>query len=232
MKQSFVFLAFFLICLAVFAQDCVVEPALLKGTYAGDCKKGRASGKGKASGTDTYEGDFKSGKPEGRGVYSWPNGNVFTGQFIGGMKEGKGKLTYKRENAKDSIIEGYWKKDQYIGEYEHPYTIIHKSKAVTDVEIEYRQDAFNKITFYITNTSGGAQLADGKELPKIKVDEIQAIKGNFGRISFNETHVKKTETVIDDIGFPFRFKAIMGNEEIELEFRQTGSYIINLRIND
>jgi len=33
----------------------------IKGTYTGDCKKGKASGKGKAIGTDTYKGDFKTG---------------------------------------------------------------------------------------------------------------------------------------------------------------------------
>ncbi len=232
MKPTSLFLAFFFICSYVFAQDCTVESALLKGTYSGDCKKGKANGKGKAMGTDTYEGDFKSGKPDGSGTYSWANGNFFTGQFVNGMKEGKGKLIYKRPNEKDSSVEGFWKKDQYVGKYEHPYSIIHKSKAVTEVEIEYRKDGYNKISFYITNTSGGAQLADGKELPKIKVDEIQAIKGSFGRMSLIETHVKRTETVIEDISFPFRFKAIMGNEDVELEFREAGSYIINLRIND
>src|SRR5688572_10083425 len=127
MKHTPFFLAFFFVCSYVYAQDCTVESELLKGTYSGECKKGKANGKGKATGIDSYEGDFRSGKPDGKGTYSWANGNLFVGQFAGGMKEGKGKLIYKRTNAKDSSVEGFWKKDQYVGRYEHPYSIIHKS---------------------------------------------------------------------------------------------------------
>jgi hypothetical protein len=214
------------------AQDCSVDKAEIKGTYSGDCKKGKANGKGKAAGTDTYEGDFRAGLPEGNGTYKWSNGNEYTGEFAKGLKEGKGTLVYKKPSGGDSIIKGFWKKDIYIGKNEHPYRIINKSKLITDVEVEYKTDPNNKITFFITNTSGGASLVDGGELPKLKVDEIQAITGAYGRLYVNDNHAKKTESIIEEVRFPIRFKAVIGTEEFEIEFFEKGTYIINMRIND
>jgi hypothetical protein len=214
------------------AQDCSVEKAELKGKYTGDCKKGKASGKGKAIGTDTYEGDFLAGYPDGNGTYRWTNGSEYTGEFSKGLKQGKGKLLYKLAPGKDSLIEGYWKKDVYVGKNENPYKIIHKSKLVNDVEIEHKKDGFNKITFFITNTSGGASYIDGSEMPRIKVDEVRAMVGAYGRLFVNDNHSKKTESIIEEVRFPFRVKAIMSGEEIELEFFEPGSYILNIRIND
>jgi hypothetical protein len=232
--QRSLFLSAFILFSAIYstAQECVVDKEELKGTYAGDCKKGKANGKGKASGADSYEGDFKSGLPEGKGTYRWKNGNEFIGEFAKGLKEGKGKLIYKRTAAADSTVEGFWKKDVYVGKYEHPYRIISKSKSVNDVEVEYKRDQGNRITFFITNTSGGAQLVDGSELPKMKVDEVQAVTGAYGRLFVNDTHAKKTESVLEDVRFPIRMKATISTEEIEIEFREAGTYIINIRIND
>src|SRR5438045_9038664 len=89
----------------VFAQDCVVEKESLKGSYSGDCRNGKANGKGKAVGTDSYEGEFKSGQPEGDGTYTWDNGNRYTGKFVKGLRDGKGTMFYKRTNTPDSIAE-------------------------------------------------------------------------------------------------------------------------------
>ena len=46
----------------------------LKGTYTGECKKGKANGRGKAVGTDTYEGFFKTGL---QGDFSQPEAGTF-----------------------------------------------------------------------------------------------------------------------------------------------------------
>lgn len=45
------------------------------------------------------------------------------------------------------------------------------------------------------------------------------------------THAKKTESVISASGFPVRMKMMIGTEEIEIEFREAGSYNINMHIN-
>ena len=56
--------------------------------------------------------------------------------------------------------------------------------------------------------------------------------GAYGRLFHNETNAKKTESVIEDIRFPFRMKATIGTEEVEIEFREPGTYVVNLRVND
>jgi hypothetical protein len=228
-KLLFTLFAFFL-SQEIFSQDCSVEKESLKGTYNGGCKKGLANGKGKAIGVDVYEGDFKSGLPDGNGTYTWSNGMVFTGQFSKGLREGKGVLKYKRDNATDSLVEGFWKKDIYIGKYEQPYTIFFKSKMITEVEVQYQKDIFNQVTFFITNTSGGAQTTGGY-YPRLKVDDVHLTYGAYGRLMVNDQHVKKTESILSDVKFPIRMKVMMGSEEIEVEFREAGSYTLDIHIN-
>jgi MORN repeat len=232
MKKSTTILVSLLFSSYIFAQNCAVETASLKGIYTGDCKKGKANGKGKAVGTDTYEGDFKAGLPEGNGTYVWKNGNRFTGEFVSGLKDGKGIMLYKKQDAKDSIVEGYWKKDVYTGKDESPYKLIFKSKLVTDLETEFKEDRFHRISFFITNTSGGGVFVDGTEMTRMKVDEVQIVSGSYGRLFINDNHAKKTESVLEDVIYPIRFKAIIGEEQVEMEFKKPGSYVITLRIND
>ena len=232
MKKSISLLVFLCISFFVFSQDCTVEMQALKGTYAGECKKGKANGKGKASGKDTYEGDFKSGLPDGEGTYTWANGNRYIGHFTNGLKEGKGNFFYKRENAKDSILAGYWLNDKYNGLQETAYKLLFKSKLINDLEVEYKQDPDNRITFFITNTSGGGFFIDGTEMPKMKVDEIQIISGIYGRLFYNDSHAKKTESILEDVVYPIRFKANIGEEQLEMEFKKPGNYLITMRINN
>jgi MORN repeat len=215
----------------LFAQECKVEKEPLKGTYTGDCKNGKANGKGKAVGTDTYEGDFKSGLPDGQGTYTWANGSSYTGKFAKGLKEGKGALIYKRTSASDSLVEGYWLKDQYAGKNEKPYKIYFTSKLMTQAEVEFKKDAFKQITFNITNTSGAGTDLGGETAARMTVDDINMVKGHYTRIRKNDDHAKKSETVLDDIVFPARMKVTIGTEQIEIEFYEEGSYVINIRIN-
>jgi len=215
----------------IFAQDCLVEPASIKGTYTGDCKKGKANGKGKSVGTDSYEGDFRAGLPEGNGTYTWSNGNVFTGQFVKGLKQGKGKLFMKGSASADSIIEGYWKNDVYIGKYEQPYSIYFKSKSFSELEVQFKKDAFSQVTFFITNTSGGVQTPQNGVYPRFKVDEVQLSSGRYGRLMVNDVHTKKTESILSDVVYPIRMKVLISGEELEIEFREPGSYIVDIHIN-
>jgi hypothetical protein len=233
MKYPVVFFFLFLLFSfqKIFSQQCTVDNPSLQGSYTGECKKGKANGKGKSVGTDVYEGDFKAGLPDGSGVYTWGNGNSFKGKFEKGLKQGKGVLTIKRNDSPDSIIEGYWKNDAYIGKYEQPYTVYFKSKLITEFDASFKRDAFSQITFFVTNTSGGTQTPFNGYSPRLKVDEVQLTYGRYGRLMINDDHTKKTESILSEVTYPIRMKVMIGSEELEMEFRETGSYVVTIHIN-
>jgi len=215
---------FLLFPFILYSQNCEVLNENLAGVYEGDCKKGKAHGHGKATGKDTYEGEFKSGLPDGKGTYTWSNGTSFTGKWSKGLRDGKGMMTYKTKKGEDSVVQGYWKKDIYIGEYEHPYEVFTKTRAITGVEIEYTPDNLDKISVSITNTTGGVKTTGGSSLPQMRITDMQVLKGTFSRSVDNNSHYKMTERILMDVQFPFRVKILMGAEEVEIEFREKGSY--------
>jgi len=103
--------------------ECKVLKKEISDTYEGDCKKGMAHGIGIAKGIDTYEGRFKKGLPHGEGTYVYSDGSVYKGMFRKGLRNGNGKYEFVCE-GNDSIQEGIWKEDTYIGKKpEKPYKV-------------------------------------------------------------------------------------------------------------
>jgi hypothetical protein len=231
MKKIFFFPAIYFISSITWAQECVVEKESLKGTYTGDCKKGKAHGHGKAVGSDVYEGDFKSGVPDGMGTYTWSNGNAFTGKYVKGLREGKGRMTIKKEGGLDSLVDGFWKKDVFIGANERPWLVHGKTGSVRDVDIEFTPDPVRRIKIVITNTTGGVTGSSVNIYPRFKVDNTQVLKGSYERLTSLESHLKSTETSLMDVTFPFRVKLNIAREEVEIEFFEVGSYTVTIAIH-
>lgn len=137
---------FFIPGLNLSAQDkCRVLPEALLGEYTGGCKKGLAHGAGEAKGIDTYKGEFKKGLPHGKGTYLWKNGNSYEGEFKNGMKDGKGRLIFKQENQEDSILTGYWLRDEYKGITLTGYEVISKSSNISFLVVRYNASRPNSI---------------------------------------------------------------------------------------
>lgn len=131
-KQSRILIITLLTCffLSGLAQEeCKVLVPELVGTYEGKCKKGLASGKGKAVGKDTYEGQFLKGMPDGSGTYYWANGDVYQGDWLSGKRDGVGIFTFKYD-GKDSLLAGVWK----IGEYKGPVPATPKVNFMSNVD--------------------------------------------------------------------------------------------------
>jgi hypothetical protein len=228
--KSLVFV-FLILSFYGYTQSCMVDRESLKGTYTGDCKKDKAHGKGKAVGTDTYEGEFKNGVPDGQGTYTWANKNVFTGKYAKGLREGKGTMTFRQVGRQDSVLDGYWKKDVYVGKNEKPYQVYSKTGSVRSVEAEFTPDNVSRVKVIITNTTGGVSTTVDK-LAAAKVDNVVIVKGNFQRQTNLENHFKSTETSFFEITFPFRIKLMIGREEVDIEMFEQGSYTINISINN
>lgn len=215
------------------SQECSVEQEALKGTYTGDCKKGKAHGKGKAVGTDTYEGDFKSGLPDGEGVYTWSNGNSYKGSFEKGLKDGHGILNIKSPDRPDSLLEGYWKKDIYKGIYPYAYKVLSKTKKVTHVDIKTttKKEHDNQISIIISNTMGGAGTFSNPQLSPLKVSNIVLKSGGYGRTYENTNYASKSELILYEVWFPLKMQIVAGTESIELELYEDNSYIIDITVN-
>ena len=131
---------------AMAQSDCEVDIEAISGTYDGDCKRGKAHGEGKAVGTDTYVGEFKKGLPEGFGKYTWADGHFYEGEWGKGVKEGEGKMVYIKTNGKDSVVTGFWEKDEYMGKYKEPYKILSKSTEIQRVVVRKIASTPDQIT--------------------------------------------------------------------------------------
>ncbi len=151
---------------------CKVLTESLQGEYKGECKKGLAHGQGIAIGTDTYEGNFKKGYPNGKGKYTWSDKSYFEGNFRKGKKSGFGKL-YAVINDMDSITEGYWQNDVYIGKISNPkkYNTIYKS-SIERVSYMYKGDGGGRNEVMVKFTRDGVST-------RAKLDQI-ILSGNSG----------------------------------------------------
>ena len=115
MKFILPFILFLSLSQFISAQEnCKVLLHEIDSIYIGKCKKGYAHGKGTAIGKDSYTGKFTKGWPNGKGTYTWANGDIYTGGWIEGKRNGNGKLTLKLAD-RDSILDGLWKEDMYLG---------------------------------------------------------------------------------------------------------------------
>lgn len=116
MNHLILFLSLFtFISIQLSAQiDCKVLNPKIDSIYIGKCKKGLANGKGNAIGVDSYIGKFSNGLPNGKGTYTWANGDYYSGSWMQGKQHGEGILVLKM-GERDSIIDGLWEDDKYMG---------------------------------------------------------------------------------------------------------------------
>lgn len=217
-------------------QDCKVLLTQISMNYTGDCKSGKAEGKGKAVGQDTYDGEFKSGYPDGLGTYTWKEGSWFNGSWKKGQKDGQGEMHYKRENAPDSILKGFWKKDIYQGQYEKPYRIISQSGKISTLKIT-RNPGYKDmdIAITITNTTGGQSTVvesgtKSIDLPKLKMGDIDVQRGNFTTRTSIDNTARETKTMLRGVEFPFRATFRIDDQMFEVEFFEAGNYTVTCNI--
>ena len=231
--RFYLLIATYTFSLPVLAQEaCKVQMASIAGSYEGDCKKGKANGTGKASGLDQYEGEFKDGLPNGKGHYHWANGNYYDGAWVNGKRQGPGVTTYLKKGKIDSVVTGFWKKDEYVGENEKPYIIYYRSSQVVKNEIKFTPSVLNEIVVMVRNESGNMATVREELTPKAALTDVSVYKGLYKRlIELSETNKQRTYK-LEDINFPFRVKLRIGIQEVDVEFFERGKYTVDIALNN
>lgn len=220
---------------SVFGQEtCKVMLPAISAKYEGPCKKGKADGEGKAEGEDHYIGLFKDGFPNGKGIYRWKNGDFFEGNWFRGKMDGKGSKTFKRVGKADSVVTGFWKRDDYVGKFERPYIIHSQTSQISRIEIQkYTEDNDNTITIELSNTSGGIPSFGISAIgAKATITQINIMTGAYLRIVNMMDGPKGTTQKLLEVEFPFKARFKIGNQEMVIEILEPGNWTINTYLNN
>merc|ERR1711936_1469283 len=78
-------------------------------SYRGDDDHGRM----------TYDGDWKNKAAHGYGVMKWQNGDRYEGDWVEGLRQGKGKYTCKASGGKYDWNNGDWYEGQWKSGLRH-----------------------------------------------------------------------------------------------------------------
>ena len=212
------------------AQDCKVLDPNLEGVYTGECKNGKAAGLGKAVGKYTYEGEFKAGLPDGKGEMTDDRGILFKGNFKKGKRDGEGILYLK-----DSIQNGFWKNDKYIGLFEAPYKVVNKTFMVSSLSVTYdnpNTSNNNTIELNIESVSGGTYSVLQGEIPKPVLKESIFNKGSYLQMISVTNEQKRNTYIFQNTSYPADVIFKINNEEVEIVFNEAKNYKVNLKLRN
>lgn len=234
-KPAALIIILFFTATSIRAQNCVVDADSLKGTYEGNCKGGKANGKGVAKGINVYSGEFKAGLPDGKGTYTWFNGNSFEGTFKKGLKEGEGTLFQPKQTNADSVIKGFWKKDIYIGKHEKPYKVLSQSPHIMDVGVSFLDGGPGEITIHTSSTSGGSATGDFGGGIKIRsnwgVTSIDLMSGNYKFKNYSQSPGAATD-ILFDVEYPLKVRLKFDAEFVEIELYEKKEWKIRISIHE
>lgn len=231
MKQLFTILFLVSFIFPAFSQtECEVLLASVQGKYTGGCKSKKADGQGKAEGTDVFEGNFKSGYPSGEGTYTFKNGDYYKGNFKKGLKDGKGEFHYKKSGAEDSVVNGYWKNDAYVGTYLYPYIVGQKTDGVTRVNVkEEGGNAARIVTITSQNIIRENSLSGGvPTLPTVNFVSVD--QGSFQREERQSTS-KVSKVILYGVTFPFHATVTYEGQSFEILLSKEESWSIDVELN-
>lgn len=111
----------------------------------GNCSNGYGTAIFKKKGGIKYTGYFKNKRPNGKGTAEYPNGRIYTGDWLGGTWHGQGTLTL----TDGSSLAGNWERSKFKGTTNNGYAIYASTNnSVNPVAEPSNTDAKKKFTSF------------------------------------------------------------------------------------
>ena len=227
-------MAFLFSAYSLQAQNCQVLDPSIEGTYTGNCKNGKASGLGKSIGKYTYEGEFKYGLPDGKGQLSDSLGFVmYRGNFKKGKRDGEGVANYHNSEGLDSVQNGFFRNDKYVGLFESPFKLVNKTFMISTASITYDNPTPPNSTIELSmeSVSGGAFNVHG-EIPKPTLGEVIFQKGSYLQMMPVTNQQKRNTYIFQNLIFPAHVIFKISNEELMVEFNEPKNYKVFVTLRD
>ena len=239
MKPSIPLILSFFIALHTTGQECAVMLDSLKGSYAGECRKGLANGTGTATGTDSYTGQFKNGYPDGNGKYTWKNGDWYDGEWKKGKQNGKGTFIHRVINGQGQTetLTGFFKNGEYKGKFEKPYTTEMLTNYFTSNSVKKKNTLISEITFTVKNTTAGGSTNSQPVLPKSEIKNIQLVQGNYTELVYDTTSQVTNRYTFRNVIYPFsaiitfeRARSVQQVAIAKIELNENGNWMIRVDV--
>lgn len=239
MKPSIPLILSFFFALNSTGQECTVMLDSLKGSYAGECRKGLANGTGTATGTDSYSGQFKNGYPDGNGKYTWKNGDWYEGEWKKGKQNGKGTFNHRVINGQGQTetLTGFFKNGEYKGKFEKPYTTDMLTNNFTSISVKKMNTLISEITFTVKNTTAGGSTNSQPVLPKSEIKNIQLVQGNYTEMVYDTTSQVTNRYILRNVIYPFsaiitfeRARSVQQVAIAKIELNENGNWMIRVDV--
>jgi len=233
-KIFFLLILFVSIKASAQTPSCEVLVDSIKGTYVGECDKGKANGEGKSVGINSYEGSFKKGYPDGKGTYTWTaTGTTYTGSWKKGLQDGYGEMHVKSPGKAESLVKGYWSKGKYRGEYENAYKIFTSTTEIGRVQFSKMRDVgsnnVGSIMLQVQDLGSGAGLTSSSNTTAIKMTSSQITGGTY-MSKTSSALTNKEVTNFQGVTFPFRGIFTFGSISIDFEIYEAGEWSVEIPV--
>lgn len=230
----------------LFSQSCIVNVVFLKGQYTGECKNGKANGKGVAIGVDTFSGNFKNGYPEGYGKYTYRNRNYYEGEWKKGIYDGKGLLHLYKFDGTDSLeLKGYFKMGKYGGVYKEPYSIDISSNKINEISIAKIGKKGETVTIIVKSITGGGstllggtpsqndsgKVISGYVIAKPQLTNLTVLSGTYLTKYVDDNNRFYNIYTLNAVQFPIRLALSFDSENAIVEIFERGDWKIEVKLD-
>ena len=144
--------------------------ALTAQCIEGNCNNGYGTAIFKKKGGVRYVGYFKNKRPQGKGTAEYPNGRVYSGDWMMGMWHGQGTLTL----TDGSSLSGNWEYNKFKGNYDNNSALTNARDNSTR-ELQYTEKPAKKASQRSVPANSNPVVNEINPYAKAGLSEIWAV---------------------------------------------------------